>query len=307
MTLTQAPPHLFERFCSDVALSDRNLRAARRCCRAVADRPRSAHRWQEHTSKTLDDALKSCAISSWPQGYRRRRDAWLLVLTWGLGMSRREALGVRGPDIRIEAAGAGPDPLQVVILVQGVAHRWVRNAVASTDPFRCWGCAMVRWWQCRAAEYHWSRAAVHQCLRDQHAAAGDHVCESGLAADTLSQLPEWITLAPGLDRHGWISTGHEFSRPGSDEVRQVSMTPRAMTALLAGYAGGGFSQNTERENDQPPSGLISQKAQPVTSGSPLEDDSAVLLDKLEAACRAADLANERMSALLAGTNGQPQP
>ena len=232
-------------------------------------------------------------MSCWPDGYRRRRDGWLLVLMWGLGLTRREALSVTGQDIRIESTST--EPLQLVLTVGDTAYRWTSED--GQDPLSCWGCAMVRWWQCRVAEHVWSRAAVRQRLRDQQTVLADHVCASNVAWELLQDLPGWITLAPGLDRHGWISTGHDVIGDGSGELREKPMTPRSVTTLLAGYAG----RWSRSEDDGGASGEVINQS--VTTQPLLEEDIDVVLDRLDMAYRAADEANERMRRLLADTTG----
>ena len=288
--LGAAPPQLFERFCCDVRLSDRVLRATRASRRSVDGTPA---RSPSRRGDVFDTALKTCAMSCWPDGYRRRRDGWLLVLMWGLGLTRREALSVTGQDIRIESTST--EPLQLVLTVGDTAYRWTSED--GQDPLSCWGCAMVRWWQCRVAEHVWSRAAVRQRLRDQQTVLADHVCASNVAWELLQDLPGWITLAPGLDRHGWISTGHDVIGDGSGELREKPMTPRSVTTLLAGYAG----RWSRSEDDGGASGEVINQS--VTTQPLLEEDIDVVLDRLDMAYRAADEANERMRRLLADTTG----
>jgi hypothetical protein len=155
--------------------------------------------WEGIHLLSLGESLHQCPTTGWPDGYRGRRDAWLLLLTLGLRLCRAHALAVRVPDIAETVGGVA------------VTRRALSRA---DDPAACLVCVTQRWLAVLAAESRWGRAGVREMLAPGRTSRG-HVCTR-----PLPQIPSHQVLAPAIDRHGW-------------SVDWRPMTPRAVTGVLA--------------------------------------------------------------------------
>ncbi len=152
----------------------------------------------------LDAGLARCPVYGWPDGFRGRRDAWLIVLTVGLRMTRSDALAVSVPDL------------------PGV---WARLE-AGEHPATCRRCAVSRWLEVVAVSDHWSWRVTREVLLTRPGDPSAHVCTDGLPAVPDVLGPE--ALAPHIDRYGQVTYG-------------APLTPRSVTGVLATRcaAGGG--------------------------------------------------------------------
>ena len=164
----------------------------------VEEAPRDPWRAVEPGLAGLAESLRRCPLAGWPVGYRGRRDAWLLVLTRGIRLCRREALAVSAADVA--ATGDG-------LTVAGMP------VARGEDPATCRECTVVRWFRAVAEERRRGRSAVREMLTRARTHEG-HVCGH------LPGVPPDAVLSPAIDQHGWVSDW----RP---------MSPRALTEVLA--------------------------------------------------------------------------
>lgn len=216
---------------------------------------------------SLDAALRGCPRSGWPDGYRGRRDAWLLLLTRGLRMTRTQVVQLRGCDIdhegsRHDRTGRGSRPL----VVGG------HQLGAATCTAVCPSCVAARWLRCIEQEHRWGRSAVRELLLQVPGAAPtehDH---------NAPQLPGFAVLAPAIDRHGWATDW----RP---------MTTRAVTSVLA----------ARHAPDQLASPSVAAGITPQATSELSRPFDRTTFDRMDAACRRADEVNQRIAALLDDT------
>jgi hypothetical protein len=143
---------------------------------------------------SVGESLRRCPSAGWPEAYRGRRDAWLLVLlsptdTGGRGLSRSQAVNLQPADVSLDFA-------------------------THDDPARCPKCVAVRWLHVVGLEHRWSRSTVRSHLATVNVFP-QHVCDQ----QPDEQWRSAWTLAPAIDRHGWPTDW----RP---------MTPRAVTEVL---------------------------------------------------------------------------
>lgn len=160
--------------------------------------PAPADPWRavEDQMLDLDESLARCPVLGWPTGFRGRRDAWLLVLTRGLRMSRAAAVSV------------GVEDLSAI---------WER-LTGSLDPARCHRCVAVRWLDVVETQASWSWWVTREMLMSRPTSTDEHVCGDGLPLPSFPVGPE--ALAPRIDRYGGVTLG-------------APLTKRSVTAVLA--------------------------------------------------------------------------
>lgn len=277
------------RFQHDVTVSRRQLAELRATARERGDLEPAAlpDPWAgiEADFEPLQTCLRSCRRSGWPAGYRGRRDAWLLLLTRGLRLTRRRALDVTARDLQQPWTLVGKE------LTRGDA------------PATCHRCVAVRWLQCRQEEHDWGRSSVGQLLVAATAFEHQHLCAQRDLG--TSALPDWITLAPSLDQHGWISSTHRRldQNDRDSTLVQAPMTPRSLTCVLAtrclpGPRSAASGQEGGPAEVQGPLREVSDIDPGAHPDSDREFDETTL-DRLDEACDRADEINARVAALLA--------
>lgn len=219
----------------------------------------------------LPVALGRCETRGWPTGYRGRRDAWLLVLTRGLRLTRREALAVRAED------------------VPGLYELMGARVPAGQSSASCWRCVACRWVEVVNLADTWSWRTVCEHLRRPAPLPGTglgadgHVCGDGLAGlGGVNAFLDESALAPAIDRHGGGTPGR-------------TMSARALTAVIATRSARSWTPQA-----------IDVPERPDLEFADVDDEAArafdaSTLDRLEAAMDAADEVNDRISALLADT------
>jgi hypothetical protein len=147
-------------------------------------------------------ALARCPVYGWPMGARGRRDAWLIVLTRVLRLTRREAVAVDPDDL--------PD-------------LWDRIPAPATAEEPCLRCVAARWLDVAATADQWSRSSVRQRVWPTSGRntwqGSDRPCDGSCEQPLPPFSTGWV-LAPAIDQHGWWTDW----RP---------MSTRTLTAILA--------------------------------------------------------------------------
>ncbi|MGL5910636.1 MAG: hypothetical protein ACRCZP_11585 [Phycicoccus sp.] len=153
----------------------------------------------------LQDALAAVDVTSWPSGFRGRRDAALLAVASHVPVTRAELVAL---------------PASAVSVVQWASHTVVRVADVEIwshdDPASCASCAVVRWMRTAWIGQDRSRGAVREEMLSRRTGSG-HECRRVAGVEGWSGL--W-QVWPAIDRHGWVTDW----RP---------MSPRAVSAVLA--------------------------------------------------------------------------
>ncbi|WP_345376677.1 hypothetical protein [Frondihabitans cladoniiphilus] len=127
-----------------------------------------------------------------PVGLRGRRDAFLIVLTGYLRLSRSQARSVSVDDIELTS----------ILKIRG------RVIPIGNKPVTCMACAVTRWLRVVGNSYRGHRRETYQLLDPTRADLEDHDCHVEVEEDwrVADQL-----LLP-LDAHGWARPGVPLSK-----------------------------------------------------------------------------------------------
>lgn len=168
----------------------------------------------------LSESVRGCPSTGWPGGYRGRRDAWLLVLTRGLRLCRRDALAIRSPDVLVEG---GRFVVAGQVLERG------------DDPVVCSACVAARWLAIVSEQWAWGRGRVREVLTVATRGAGHDCARLGALL-----VPAHVPLVPAIDQHGWATDWR-------------AMSPRAVTMILASRCAPGVGEwHPEQAETQDP-------------------------------------------------------
>jgi hypothetical protein len=140
---------------------------------------------------SVREALAQLPVVRYPVGLRGRRDGWLLVLIGVLGFTRNQAVNVRTSDVRHR------DGFRIGGLV-------VPEAEA---PGECPACAVSRWLRVVSQATLSQRSELRALLDSQTYDFENHDCGTPLP-EGWRAVP---TLAPAIDRYGWVSGGGPLS------------------------------------------------------------------------------------------------
>lgn len=208
----------------------------------------------------LRTALTRCPAYGWPRAVPGRRDAWLLVATRGLRLTRRHAVGLRAHDLP-SLLDRLPTPSLGEPCARCIALRWLDVV----DTHAQWSRASVRTKVWTRPPGTWSPASIGSAVPCNRS------CDS--LPTLLAGLPGHTVIAPAVDRHGWWTDWRPLSA-------------RALTSILAHRCD---PYGAAPAVDEP----VSESPRPVAEF----DDST--FDRLDAAISAADEVNARLEALLA--------
>lgn len=209
---------------------------------------------------SLSQSLGRCPTSGWPHAVPGRRDAWLVVLTRHLRMSRLNAARQRGRN--------------VLRIVEALPTDHVDDV--------CLRCVVKRWVEVVATQSLWSRASVRELVWPRSGLAfgtAARPCDGGCGdiERLMDQVPAHAIMAPAIDRHGWWADW----RP---------MSARAVTNVLAARC--------QPLGEEP--ALDETLCDPVTAEQQASDHEFTdeTFDRLDAAMARADEVNARLEALL---------
>jgi len=149
----------------------------------------------------LEETLRRIPIAGWKVGLTGRRDAYLVVLTGQLRLTREQARAVTAADITVLPDGG--------LAVLG------RRVPYTDDPVPCPACAVRRWLKILAIFDDHGRGSARSYLfaykRDE-----EHECAT---EESVAGLGEMLLL-PSIDRYGWLS-------------EWAPMSARTISAILA--------------------------------------------------------------------------
>lgn len=165
-----------------------------------------------HDSNILADVERALAeIPKYrhPVGLRGRRDAFLVVLTGYLRLSRNEARSVGVNDIETTS----------ILRIRG------RVIPSSDDPASCMACAVTRWLRVVRNTYAGLRHLTYRLLDPTQATPDEHDCNEPVPKEwrTADQL-----LLP-LDTHGWARVGVPLSKRA---ITRVVPARRRLTGFV---------------------------------------------------------------------------
>ncbi|TWP32168.1 hypothetical protein [Leekyejoonella antrihumi] len=186
------------RFQQEVRVGPRHITDIRTTARARGVLPEAApvyiDPWYqvEDGFDRLDDCLRCCPTTGWTSGYRGRRDAWLLVLTRGLRLTRAQALAVAPGDLTDDWQVCGrdlelSDDPRTLLAVRGRPLAGLPGGRGELVPQRRAQPALWSWsWRCPEAASRvrgpWQRA-------HRPASVGDPGTRAGPARLDLRRLP----------------------------------------------------------------------------------------------------------------------
>ena len=175
-------------------------------------------------------ALDQLPTLRYPVGLRGRRDGWLLVLIGVLGLTRCQALAATADDV-------------VLFPELTIAGRPVSKA---RDAATCPACAVYRWLSVLGPAAIGFRQEVGDLLSPVGADLQVHDCVSGL----VGQWRSAPTLAPAIDRYGWLS-GAPISTVALSAVmtfrQRPAGAPEGATVAASFEATGRFKDASSRE------------------------------------------------------------
>ena len=178
---------------------------------------------------SLPEALAQLPRSRRVDGFRGRRDAWLLVLIGVLQLTRREARGLSVDDIDVSLG----------IRIRG------RFIPTGPDPLTCPACAVTRWLRVVGVYGVGFRLSAFEVLDPRVALVDDHDCETPLD-DVWQQA---MYLLPAIDQHGWVRTEAPMSLRSISAVaaRVQLFTGNREQAFVTRVATGRFADASSAE------------------------------------------------------------
>jgi hypothetical protein len=226
------------------------------------------------------ELLAACPTRGWPEGFRGRRDGFLIVLTAVLGLSHIQARQVVPTELRVDHH-----------------QRWrigQRPVPRDADPRRCPTCALVRWLDILGIAEGLGRGSAHM-----HLAQARHPTAQTPHQHAPAEPHRWRAVAqllPAIDRHGWI-----------DDFRPLST--RAIHTRLSRATHRATHQATARAHSDTPAtaptghdGRVRHDREHTTRRSdPQVDQLAGVLAQLDQVADDADALNARIQALLGVT------
>lgn len=141
----------------------------------------------------VEGALAEIPKYRHPVGLRGRRDAFLIVLTGFLRLSREQARRVTVCDIEHSTS---------MVKILG------RVIPSNDDPVTCMACAVSRWLRVVGNAYRGLRAETYRLLDSTRADLDVHDC--GLRLEEPWRAAHELLLP--LDTHGWARTGVPLSK-----------------------------------------------------------------------------------------------
>lgn len=242
----------------------------------------------------LPRALRRIEVAGFPGGYRGRRDAWLLVLTQHVQLTRAQAVRVVPTDV----IRGGDEPGPAGWTICGVPLD------RTPDPITCLRCVTTRWLRVAHDEFAWSRSVVRERMPStptepppgpiSKAAVLEGTGLEGTGHDCIRPLPAgWRNvrvLAPAIDRHGWAGQSGCCGRASG---ALAPMTPRALTSVLS-------RRRSDLASSEPPVSPEPQSAAPQRDGVRFDETTFARLDAI---CARADVLNARVAEAIAPARG----
>lgn len=230
----------------------------------------------------VDDALVAVNMrswdvtaSSWPAGFRGRRDAALLAVAAHVPMTRAELVALPAAVMSLVEWPAD----QVRLQVAGV------DVPAHDDPTACPACAVVRWMRTAWIAQERGRPAVREAvLRGRRDRAAGHQCRPADGVETWSRL--W-QVWPAIDRHGWMTDWRPMS---TRAVSAVLAARQSVAALVSEPA----HQVAPRFTDEDPPEVVERRVR--YAGTSTDE----LLTRLDEEAAAADEVLRRVTEALRG-------
>lgn len=152
-------------------------------------------------------SLARCPVYGYPMGVRGRRDAWLIVLTRVLRLTRAQAVAV------------DPDDLPGIL---------DQIPAPARDEDACLRCVAARWLDVATTADQWSRASVRQRVwptSGQNTWRGsDRPCDGACEQPIPALSTGWV-LAPAVDQHGWWTEWRPMSTRTLTTILSVRCDP----------------------------------------------------------------------------------